>query len=67
MSELRLRHPPDPWGRIFRKHISKGEDHGYAAYMADKAQERWAKKYLPECPHCGKPVDPSSIGRRRNA
>jgi len=31
---------PNTWGSIYYKYLSKGCDHGYAAFMADK----WLKR-----------------------
>lgn len=32
------------WGDIYRQHLSKGEDHGSAAYSADRWQKREDQK-----------------------
>lgn len=33
-----------PWGRAYYRALAKGYDHGYAAWAADKAQERADRK-----------------------
>ena len=32
------------WGRDFYRHLSKGMDHGSAAYLADKAEAERKRK-----------------------
>lgn len=32
------------WGRSYNRALAKGYDHGYAAWVADKAQEREDRK-----------------------
>lgn len=37
-------HIESPWGRAYRRALARGDDHGYAAWVADKAQERADRK-----------------------
>ena len=42
------------WGVIYNKHLSRGEDHGSAAYAADQWEKRQHANRWKECPstHC---------------
>jgi hypothetical protein len=35
---------PHTWGSIFRKALRRGDDHGYAAFLADAWEKRQQRK-----------------------
>ena len=35
---------PETWGSIYRNSLARGDDHGYAAFLADQWEKRNAKK-----------------------
>ena len=35
---------PSIWGDTYNRAVARGDDHGYAAYLADRAQERAERK-----------------------
>ncbi len=35
---------PNTWGSIYRKAIARGDDHGYAAYLANQWEQRQKRK-----------------------
>jgi len=42
--ELISKRKKNTWGEIYRKSLARGDDHGYAAMLADKWEERQQKK-----------------------
>lgn len=43
---MKIRKPrkPNDWGVIFRNALARGDDHGYAAYLADAWEARHKRK-----------------------
>lgn len=49
---------PHTWGSIFRNALKRGEDHGYAAFLAGQWEKRQGRKSRLGL-HAKKPIDPS--------
>lgn len=41
-----MKRTPHTWGSIFRNSLRRGDDHGYAAYLADQWEARMKKKQM---------------------
>ena len=54
------------WGRVYRRLLKKGMDHGSAAYEADEAMRqrevRQRRLMRGQCPHCGSQLVPTMEG-----
>ena len=46
--------PTPTWGAVYRRRLSKGEDHGSAAFAADQWEKRQRANRWKNCPstHC---------------
>jgi len=44
LSQNKKKRTPATWGSIFRNAVARGEDHGYAASLADAWERRQAKR-----------------------
>lgn len=42
------------WSTVYRRHLQRGEDHGYAAFAADQWEKRQKSRRWKMCPstHC---------------
>ena len=50
------------WGAVYNRYLSRGHDHGSAAYLADQWQKRQRQDRWRDCPstHCERRQECSS-------